>query len=68
MLESEIGYNAFIPHFTTSTFVLKYLGLVLFVVNFLLWKFFKGTIRVHADTMDLLTGRQENCENVGVVV
>ncbi|KAH8646293.1 amino acid permease/ SLC12A domain-containing protein [Xylariales sp. PMI_506] len=53
------GYTAFIPHFTVSTFILKYLGVALFFLNYILWKFLKRTKAVSASEMDLVTGRQE---------
>ncbi|EXJ81570.1 hypothetical protein A1O1_07634 [Capronia coronata CBS 617.96] len=53
------GYNAFIPHFDATTFVLQYLGIVLFVGNVILWKIYKRTRRVRARDLDLVTGRQE---------
>ena len=53
------GYDAFIPHFKTSTFVLKYLGIVVFCGDFVFWKLFKGTKRIKATSVDLVTGRQD---------
>ncbi|KAJ6439302.1 amino acid transporter (predicted) [Purpureocillium lavendulum] len=47
------GYDAFIPHFNIVQFVLKYLGNVLFVFNFLIWKFYKRTKIIRADAVDL---------------
>jgi amino acid transporter len=54
-----IGYDAFIPHFSAKTFVLKYLGLVLFAMNILFWKYGKGGRRLSASRVDLVTGRRE---------
>ncbi|KAL2208296.1 dicarboxylic amino acid permease [Sarocladium strictum] len=56
------GYDAFIPHFKVDTFVLKYLGTVVFTFNVLLWKFLKRTKRVKATEMDLTSGRREHEE------
>ncbi|KAJ5981100.1 hypothetical protein N7481_008398 [Penicillium waksmanii] len=54
------GYNAFIPHFKIDIFILSYLGILLFILNILLWKFWKKTKRVRGSTMDLVTGRRDD--------
>lgn len=59
LLTSVPGYDAFIPHFKASTFVLKYLGIVIFCGNVLVWKLVKRTKRVRATAVDLVTGRQD---------
>ncbi|KAM0457033.1 hypothetical protein ACHAPV_007013 [Trichoderma viride] len=53
------GYDAFIPTFQVDKFILKYLGVVIFVANTVIWKWWKGTTRVTASTMDLVTGSRE---------
>ncbi|KAL5588162.1 hypothetical protein FOVSG1_013298 [Fusarium oxysporum f. sp. vasinfectum] len=53
------GYDAFMPHFKAGQFVLKYLGIAIFAINTILWKFWKGTKRVTASDMDIATGRRE---------
>ena len=53
------GYDAFIPHFKVDQFVLKYLGLAIFVLNTTIWKLWKRTKRVTAGEMDLVSGRRE---------
>ncbi|CAH0046286.1 unnamed protein product [Clonostachys solani] len=53
------GYDAFIPHFQADTFVLKYLGSVLFLINITFWKLYKKTKRVKALEVDMVTGRRE---------
>ncbi|KAH7350047.1 dicarboxylic amino acid permease [Plectosphaerella cucumerina] len=53
------GYDAFIPHFKVDQFILKYLGVVIFVINTVIWKLWKGTKKVTAAGMDLQTGRRE---------
>lgn len=53
------GYDAFIPTFHVDKFILKYLGVVIFVANTVIWKWWKGTKRVTASTMDLVTGSRE---------
>ncbi|KAF2666119.1 hypothetical protein BT63DRAFT_377025 [Microthyrium microscopicum] len=55
------GYDAFVGKgFVARTFVLKYLGPVLFGLNCAWWKLYKRTKRVKAADMDLITGRQED--------
>ncbi|KAJ4187018.1 hypothetical protein NW759_016910 [Fusarium solani] len=53
------GYDAFIPDFKSDRFVLKYLGIVIFAINTVVWKFWKKTKRVAPGEMDLVTGRRE---------
>ncbi|KAF5702383.1 dicarboxylic amino acid permease [Fusarium globosum] len=53
------GYDAFIPHFKPEVFVLKYLGTVVFVFNFVWWKVSKKTTWWSASDVDLSTGRRE---------
>lgn len=53
------GYDAFVPHFKARTFVLKYLGIVLFGGNFAFWKLFRRTRWIRAADVDLVTNRQE---------
>ena len=38
--------------------MLKYLGNVLFVLNVLIWKYFKRTKRIKSSEVDLVTGRR----------
>jgi len=47
------GYNAFIPKFDVTNLVLKYIGVLIYVLNIFFWKIFKKTSRVKASTMDL---------------
>ncbi|EXA33305.1 hypothetical protein FOVG_15382 [Fusarium oxysporum f. sp. pisi HDV247] len=53
------GYDAFIPHFKPEVFVLKYLGTVIFIFNFVWWKVSKKTTFWSASDVDLNTGRRE---------
>lgn len=53
------GYDAFIPHFKPSDFVLKYLGTVIFIGNITFWKIFKKTKLHRPEDVDLVTGRRE---------
>ncbi|KAL4938467.1 hypothetical protein BDV06DRAFT_225950 [Aspergillus oleicola] len=73
------GYDAFIPHFKADTFVLRYIGIVVYVGNFLFWRFWKGTRWVRPSEMDLtsglhdflangLTGDEDRGKGVGVGV
>ncbi|KAL4959784.1 amino acid permease/ SLC12A domain-containing protein [Aspergillus stella-maris] len=50
------GYDAFIPHFKADTFVLRYIGIVVYVGNFLFWRFWKGARWVKPAEMDLTSG------------
>ncbi|KAL4901525.1 hypothetical protein BDW74DRAFT_170201 [Aspergillus multicolor] len=50
------GYDAFIPHFKADQFVLRYIGIIVYVGNFLFWKFYKGAKYVTPREMDLTTG------------
>ncbi|KAI9164138.1 Aspartate aminotransferase [Paramyrothecium foliicola] len=61
------GYDAFIPHFKPDTFILKYLGTILFLLNVVFWKIFKKTKRIKATEVDLITGRRqfEEMESTG---
>ncbi|KAM0544503.1 hypothetical protein ACHAPJ_011797 [Fusarium lateritium] len=53
------GYDAFIPHFKPDTFVLKYLGTLIFVFNVAWWKIVHKTTFWSAKDIDLVTGRRE---------
>ncbi|KAL4970669.1 amino acid permease/ SLC12A domain-containing protein [Aspergillus stella-maris] len=53
------GYDAFVPGFTTSTLILKYLGTVLFIVNVLWWKVYQKTLWLKPKEVDLVTGQQD---------
>ncbi|KAL4746001.1 hypothetical protein BDW72DRAFT_42923 [Aspergillus terricola var. indicus] len=50
------GYDAFIPQFKADQFVLRYIGIVVYVGNFLFWRFYKGARYVKRGEMDLTTG------------
>ncbi|KAL3433772.1 amino acid permease/ SLC12A domain-containing protein [Aspergillus tetrazonus] len=50
------GYDAFIPQFKADQFVLRYVGIVVYVGNFLFWRFYKGARHVRPCQMDLTTG------------
>jgi amino acid transporter len=50
------GYDAFIPQFKADQFVLRYVGIVVYVGNFLFWRFYKGARYVRPGEMDLTTG------------
>ncbi|KAL4925713.1 amino acid permease/ SLC12A domain-containing protein [Aspergillus undulatus] len=50
------GYDTFIPHFKADTFILRYIGIVVYVGNFLFWRFWKDARRVLPRDMDLMTG------------
>ncbi|EYB23453.1 hypothetical protein FG05_11458 [Fusarium graminearum] len=53
------GYDAFIPHFKPETFVLKYLGTLIFVINVCWWKIRNKTTFWRLTDIDLVTGRRE---------
>lgn len=53
------GYDAFIPHFKVDTFILKYLGTILFIFNAAWWKVSKRTTFWAPTDVDLTTGRRE---------
>ncbi|EXJ86748.1 hypothetical protein A1O3_03702 [Capronia epimyces CBS 606.96] len=53
------GYNAFIPHFTLSTFMTCYIGIAVYLVNIAGWKITWRTKRVRAMLMDLTTDRKK---------
>ncbi|KAH6967479.1 amino acid permease/ SLC12A domain-containing protein [Fusarium venenatum] len=53
------GYDAFIPYFKPETFVLKYLGTLIFVVNVCWWKIRHKTTFWRVTDIDLFTGRRE---------
>ncbi|KAG9251636.1 dicarboxylic amino acid permease [Emericellopsis atlantica] len=53
------GYDAFMGHFQVDVFVLKYLGVALFMLNTVGWKVWKKTRMVKPDQTDLITGRRE---------
>ena len=61
-----LGYDAFIPHSTPTTFVLKYLGVIIFVINVIWWKLVKGMRRIKALDVDLVTNRS-NVDDSGAV-
>ncbi|KAL6238018.1 hypothetical protein BDW75DRAFT_237715 [Aspergillus navahoensis] len=50
------GYDAFIPHFKSDQFFLRYIGIIVYVGNFLFWRFYKGARYVRPREMDLTTG------------
>lgn len=52
------GYSAFIPQFQIDKFMTSYIGIVVYLVNILVWKLLKKTKRVRPEEMDLLTGRR----------
>jgi amino acid transporter len=52
------GYSAFIPHFQVDKFLTSYIGIPVYVINILWWKFVKKTKRVLPQEADLLTGRR----------
>ncbi|VUC29757.1 unnamed protein product [Clonostachys rosea] len=51
------GYSAFIGGFKVDKFITSYLGLVLYLFNILIFKFWKRTRRVRSAEMDLISGR-----------
>ncbi|KAK4456822.1 dicarboxylic amino acid permease [Cladorrhinum samala] len=52
------GYAAFIPHFQIDRFMTSYIGIPVYIVNILVWKWLKKTKRVKPEEMDLITGRR----------
>ncbi|KAL2134644.1 hypothetical protein VTI74DRAFT_11222 [Chaetomium olivicolor] len=52
------GYAAFIPKFQVDKFLTSYIGIPVYVINVLWWKYFKKTKRVKPEEMDLVTGRR----------
>lgn len=52
------GYAAFIPHFQVDKFLTSYIGIPVYIINVLWWKFFKKTKRVKPEEVDLVTGRR----------
>ncbi|KAM0387784.1 hypothetical protein ACHAQC_010436 [Fusarium culmorum] len=53
------GYDAFIPYFKPETFILKYLGTLIFIVNVCWWKIRHKTTFWRVTDIDLVTGRRE---------
>ncbi|KAI5460500.1 amino acid permease/ SLC12A domain-containing protein [Mariannaea sp. PMI_226] len=53
------GYAAFIPSFTTSTFITSYIGVVIYLGNIAFYKIWRRTQYVRPAKMDLTTGRLE---------
>ncbi|VUC32438.1 unnamed protein product [Clonostachys rosea] len=53
----KAGYNAFIPTFNSTMFVLSYVGVVLYLLNIFVYKIWKKTKGVDLNEMDLTTGR-----------
>ncbi|KAK4149259.1 amino acid permease/ SLC12A domain-containing protein [Chaetomidium leptoderma] len=52
------GYSAFIPHFQVDKFLTGYIGIPVYIINVLWWKYFKKTKRVKPEDADLDTGRR----------
>lgn len=52
------GYGAFIPVFQVDKFITAYIGIPVYIINILVWKWLKKTKRVRPEEMDLLTGRR----------
>jgi amino acid transporter len=52
------GYSAFIPRFQIDKFMTSYIGIPVYVLNILWWKYVKKTKRVRPEEMDLVTGRR----------
>ncbi|EGS20339.1 amino acid permease-like protein [Thermochaetoides thermophila DSM 1495] len=52
------GYSAFIPHFQVDKFMTSYIGIPVYIINILWWKWAKKTKRVKPEEMDLVTGRR----------
>ncbi|KAK7219885.1 hypothetical protein V2G26_007888 [Clonostachys chloroleuca] len=52
------GYTAFIGGFKLDKFITSYLGIVLYLVNILLFKVWKRTKRIRSAEMDLVSGRR----------
>ena len=53
------GFAAFTPKFAIDKFMTSYIGVPVYVINILWWKFLKRTRRVRPEEMDLTTGRRE---------
>jgi amino acid transporter len=53
------GFAAFIPVFQVDKFITSYIGIPVYLINIFAWKFIKGTKRVRAEEMDLVTGRRD---------
>lgn len=47
------------PKFTLASFITCYIGVAIYLINIIGWKLIKGTKRVKAHEMDLVTGRRE---------
>jgi amino acid transporter len=52
------GYAAFIPYFQVDKFLTAYIGIPVYIINVLWWKFVKKTKRVRPEEADLVTGRR----------
>ncbi|CAG9984316.1 unnamed protein product [Clonostachys byssicola] len=52
------GYTAFIGVFKADKFITSYLGIVLYLVNILVFKVWKRSKRVRSTEMDLVSGRR----------
>ncbi|KAH6887601.1 amino acid permease/ SLC12A domain-containing protein [Thelonectria olida] len=53
------GYDAFYPHFKADTFILKYIGTLLYVGNIIGWKWWHKTTKLSPESVDLISGRRE---------
>ncbi|KAK3322797.1 amino acid permease/ SLC12A domain-containing protein [Apodospora peruviana] len=52
------GYGAFFPVFQTDKFVTSYIGIPVYIINVLWWKFYKKTKRVRPEEADLVSDRR----------
>ena len=52
------GFAAFMP-FKVDKFITSYIGIPVYIINVLAWKFFKKTKRVRPEEADLVTGRRD---------
>jgi amino acid transporter len=55
----SIGYTAFLNPFNATDFVVNYILLPVFVIFFLVWKFWHKTKLVKLEEMDIWSGRRD---------
>lgn len=58
LLISVLGFSAFIATFDLTKFITSYIGVLVYVVNFVAWKIFTRCKRVSPDEMDLTSDRR----------
>lgn len=52
------GYTAFVGGFKVDKFITSYLGVVIYILNIMVYKLWKGSKRVNIQEMDLVSDRR----------